>query len=797
MVLAYLGYTLLGGIVPSLAQELPDPIVHYSFDIESVLGTRLTDQSGNSVDGSIIPADNGPVAGEPGIYVGAFRFHGSDSPSGLVLVPASTIPAGSESRTISLWFKQAAEAGRDMLFGYGADEPGRSINLGLEADGIRLRHWGGNITYGRGLDFTGKDAGWHHVALRVNENARTFADVDLFLDGVLLTPQSGGAISVLLNTADGPCGVGDSATPNTAAGFDGWIDEFKVWGSPLSEQQILKLAEAPPMPEITSFYSSPQNRVPSGSDVTLEWSVEDAKKLTLNPGGIDVTNSRSIVVNPETKTTYTLVASDGDNPDASSSLTLSVGPEPFPNVIVFFLDDFGWADWEQNGEPTGSIFYQTPHMNRLADGGLYFPNGYASGPVCSPTRAALLTGQSPAYNKLTDWISGSGDRGRPILEAEWVKQLDTSTPNFASVLGNAGYRTLHIGKWHLGEGASLSSSPINHGFDFNVGGNLYGTPPGPERYFASANGFSGLPGLGPDIAPEGSYLTDVLTEQAVEQIQLAASENTAFIMYLSHFAVHTPIQAPAATVAKYQAILDRNPNMDWQGHANPTYAAMIEHVDLSLGAILAALENPDGDPSTDDSIVDNTMVVFTSDNGGLLGYTSNRPLRGGKGFVHEGGIREPWVFSWPGRIHQGVNEEPIASHDLFPTILTLVGIAPPDGHVVNGQDLTPLLIGQAFERETPLIFHYPHWSPQGGKPYSALREGDWKLLYNYSAGSWELYNLTTDPGETTNLINAEAERAAVFSHALTEGLATLEANYPRNSDTQVEQPPIPLATPRQ
>ena len=192
---------------------------------------------------------------------------------------------------------------------------------------------------------------------------------------------------------------------------------------------------------------------------------------------------------------------------------------------------------------------------------------------------------------------------------------------------------------------------------------------------------------------------------------------------------------------KYQDKLDNNPGMNWQGHVNPTYAAMVEHVDLSLGALLAALEDPDGNPLTEDSIADNTLIVFTADNGGLTSVTSNRPLRDGKGGNYDGGIREPWVFWWPGTITPGTNSEPIISHDLYPTVLSVAGLNPPPNHTLNGQDLSPLLFGGSFERRSPLVFHSPHWSPQGGSPHSAVRKGDWKLIYEYATASWELYNL--------------------------------------------------------
>lgn len=783
--LTHFDYIATGG-------DLPGPLVQYGFESSGIAGTTLTDYSGKGHDGTIVPSASAPLTAEPGLPGESFRFTGGDDPDGVVRIAPGIIPSGNAARTIALRFNQAVGGGQGKLFGYGTNSSGRAIDLGIEGGGLRIRHWGGNITYGSGLDFTGADAGWHHLALRVNDGATTFADVDVFLDGVQLAPQAGGATAVTLDTAPSAFAIGSSATPASAFGFDGWIDDFRAFGEALTDAEVLKIAEPPPLPTILDFAASPQNRVPAGSTVTLSWNIEEATVLTLDPGGIDVTGLTSYDVAPTVKTTYTLTATDDSGRSDSETLTLSVGDQPFPNVIVFFLDDFGWADWQQNGAPTGSVFHETPNMNRLADEGRYFPNGYASTPVCSPTRGALMSGQAPAFNKLTDWISGSGDAGQPLRQAEWTPRLDPASPNFARIFRDCGYRTIHVGKWHLGAGTDAAANPLNFGFDRNLGGNQFGTPPGPERYFASANGFSGLPNLGPDVAPQGSYLTDVLTEQAVTQIREAAAGDTAFAMYLSHYAVHTPIQAPASTVAKYQAKLDNNPGMDWQGHTNPTYAAMVEHTDLSLGAIIDALEDPNDDGNTDDSIADNTVIVFTADNGGLIGVTSNRPLRDGKGGNYDGGIREPWVVWWPGKISPAVIDEPIVTHDLLPTLIELAGLPAPEGHVMTGENLSPLLFDQPFERSRPLTFHYPHWSPQGGSPYSAVRRGDWKLVYLYASSSWELYNLEADPGESNNLITSESDLQAILSWFLVDDLEQLDANYPRNVSTLAELPPTPL-----
>lgn len=780
------------------ATPLPDPLVRLTFDDADFSGGLLQDQSPNDNDGVILPSETAPLTSQAGLFNESYRFLGGDDPTGLVAIDATVMPSGAEARTFSIWFNAQDTSGQAQLFGYGAEVAGEAFYIGMEEGGIRLRHFGGNITYGSGLDFTSSDAGWQHLAVRVNDGASTFADVDVFLNGTLLpvTATGGGGTTVALNTADSIFGLG--ASSSSAAGFDGFLDEFQAFDLALPAGNIRELAERPPVPTIVSFAASPQNRVPAGSAVTLSWEVENTTSLILNPGNIDVTGQTSLVVNPNVKTTYTLTATDDSLNSAEEDVTLTIGDEPFPNIIVFFLDDFGWSDWEQNGASTGSVFYETPRMNQMATEGMYFPNGYASSPVCSPTRGALLSGQAPAFNKLTQWIPGSGDSGQPIREAEWLERLPTDLPNWPRTLAECGYRSIHVGKWHLGSGTEPSANPINHGFEINIGGNQFGTPPGPERYFASAGGFTGLPNMGPDVAPQGSYLTDVLTEQAVAQIKDAASSNTAFAMYLSHYAVHTPIQAPAATVAKYQAKLDNNPGMDWQGHTNPTYAAMIEHVDLSIGAIMDTLRDPDGDPATNDSIAENTLVILTADNGGLLPVTSNRPLRNGKGGTYDGGIREPWIFWSPGNVDAGViNPEPVVTHDILPTVLSFAGVPTPENHVVNGADLTPLLTGEEFERERPFTFHYPHWSPsnQIGEPYSAIRKGDWKLIYTYANQNWELYNLATNPEEDNNLIASEEDLHAVLSWMLSNDLEALEANYPRNLQTLAEEPPVPLVSP--
>lgn len=786
-------------------EPAPTPLVAYSFDNGTVSATAVSDVSGNNRNGTLVASADAPATGEGGIFGESVRFASGDSPQGVVNVPATAIPSGADPRTFSLWFNADEFVGQNTLLGYGANSAGRGFEVGLEAGGIRLRHYGGNITFGQGFDFLNADAGWHHLAVRVNAGATTFAGVQIFLDGVSLpvvATGGGGTTTALNTTASSTLTLAGSSVVGSipaSSEYAGRIDEFAVWDTALISPQIITLAQVPPAPEIASFRALPQNRVPVGTVVPLVWDVANAATITLTPSNgdpIDVTGQTSFNATINELVSYTLTVTSASEVTTSRDISLAVGDTPYPNVVIFFLDDFGWADWEQNGAPDGSVFYETPTMNRLAAEGLYFENGYASAPVCSPTRAALLTGTAPAFNKLTDFISGNPPPPFAQVErAEWTPRLDLSLPNLARTFSDSGYRAINVGKWHLGSGTEPEADPLNAGYDVNIGGISTGTPPPPERYFASENGFSALPRLGPDVAPQGSYLTDVLTEQAVEQIRDAAADDTAFILKLSHYAVHTPLQAPAETVARYDQKLATRPIAEWEGHTNTTYAAMIEHVDRSLNEILSALEDPDGDPATDDSIAENTLVVFTADNGGLQSSTSNRPLRNGKGGNYDGGIREPWILWRPGTIEPGISSEPIVTHDLFPTLLTHAGIEVPSNANFNGVDLTPLLTGEPFERQDPIVIHYPHWSPkdQTGTPHTAIIRGEYKLIYDYQTSSWELYNIVNNPGEDINLINSESDRHQVLSWLMLQRLEQLDANFPRTILSGSEATVVPGA----
>jgi arylsulfatase A len=410
------------------------------------------------------------------------------------------------------------------------------------------------------------------------------------------------------------------------------------------------------------------------------------------------------------------------------------------NVIVILMDDLGGRDLGCYG----STYYRTPHLDRLAANGMKFTDAYAACPVCSPTRAALMTGKYPARLNLTDWLPGRPDRpDQKLLRPVINQHLPLEEVTLAQVLKSAGYATGHIGKWHLG---GKGFEPERRGFDVNVGGDQGGSP---RSYFAPYKKGTGsfLPGL--EKEPEGEYLTDRLTAEAEKFIE--QNRDRPFFLYLAHYAVHIPLMAKPDVVAKYKA-----------GGApgtqnNPLYAAMIESMDDSVGRILAKLD--------DLKLSGRTAVLFTSDNGGLsvregpnTPATINAPFREGKGFLYEGGTRVPLLVRWPGVTKAGsVSAVPVSSIDFFPTILDLCGV---ESEVkVDGVSLKSVLRGEGAPPPRALFWHYPHYSNQGGRPGSSIREGDYKLVEFFEDGRRELYDLKKDAGETRNLIAEQPEKA--------------------------------------
>ncbi|MEM6331135.1 MAG: sulfatase [Planctomycetota bacterium] len=491
-----------------------------------------------------------------------------------------------------------------------------------------------------------------------------------------------------------------------------------------------------------------------------------------------------------------------------------------PNVILFFVDDMGWADWGRSAQnPNGSDLYQTPNMQRLADQGVVFDNGYASAPVCSPTRVSLMTGREPAAHTTTDFI-GAGDGalrsiGPPV---GWSQNLAPTEITLAEAFQAANYTTGFFGKWHLGQAGTNSANPLLNGFDVNVGGTNSGNPGFAGGFFAGADGaWAGMPGLDtPGAFAPTDYLSDALSAEAAGFISANAAAGDPFFLTMSHYVVHTPIEAPASLVQFYQQrIADlESQGVDLGGQDNATYAAMVDLMDQSLGNLLDTLEDPDGNPNTADSILDNTIVVFTADNGGLVnfGVTSNRPLSEGKGSVYEGGIREPYIVSWTGNaaVQQGaVNSTPVVTHDIYPTLLELTGVAgsPTHNATVDGVSFAAALGGAELDRE-PIVWHYPHQSPQdagdngavvdGGQFVSAVRDGDWKLIWFYEQGTYELYNLANDLGEQQNVLTQNPAVALQLSATLQRSLQAAGAQTPTlrrgPAPRPLELPPLAVLT---
>jgi arylsulfatase A len=412
-----------------------------------------------------------------------------------------------------------------------------------------------------------------------------------------------------------------------------------------------------------------------------------------------------------------------------------------PNIVLILTDDLGWSDLGC----CGSTFYETPNIDRLAGQGMRFTTAYAACTVCSPTRASILTGQYPARLHLTDWIAGHVRPRAKLKVPDWTMHLPLETQNLARALHPAGYATASIGKWHLGKEPYW---PEKQGFDLNIGGCDKGQPP---SYFAPYK----IPTL--KEGPKGEFLSDRLTAEAVQFIE--KNQDRPFLLYLPHYAVHTPLMARPEAIEKYRKKADSaNP------HHNATYAGLIESVDDSVGVLLRTLDRL--------KLSDNTIVIFTSDNGGLIGnrknpVTSNLPLRAGKGTAYEGGVRVPLIVKWPGVTRAGsLCQTAVMNMDLFPTILALAGVSADRSQVVDGENLEPLLREKGDWKREALYWHYPHYHTEGATPYGAIRKGDLRLIEFYEDNRMELYDLAKDPGEKDDLAKKRPEDASALREEL-------------------------------
>lgn len=436
-----------------------------------------------------------------------------------------------------------------------------------------------------------------------------------------------------------------------------------------------------------------------------------------------------------------------------------------PNVLFLFLDDFGWRD----AGFMGSDFYETPHLDALAKRGMVFTNAYAGAANCAPSRACLLSGQySPRHE-----IYNVGTRRRGNKQHGKFKHIpgtDTLRRDiitWAQCVNQAGYRTGTIGKWHL------SDDPLPYGFDFNFAGTHSGSPP--RGYYPP---HPAIPELAD--APEDEYLTHRLTEEAIEFIRQDSQQP--WFLYLTHFAVHTPLQGEADLVAKYQ---DKPKG---ELHDHPVMAAMIESVDTGVGKIVRTLD--------ESGQTDNTIIVFTSDNGGYGPATSMSPLKGYKGTYYEGGIREPMFVVWPGVTQPGTTcNAPVANVDLYPTFCEMTGASLPD-QPLDGRNLRPLLEGRVDEswNERPLFWHFPAYLQSyqrvdqqrdplyRSRPCSIVRIGHWKLHEYFEDGDLELYDLQADPGESENLAETHPEQRERLHQTIQQWRRAVNAPVPTEAN---------------
>ena len=444
-----------------------------------------------------------------------------------------------------------------------------------------------------------------------------------------------------------------------------------------------------------------------------------------------------------------------------------------PNFVIFLVDDLGWTDLGCYG----SDFYETPSIDRLAADGVRFAHGYAACTVCSPTRAALLTGLYPGRTNVTDFIPGHSWAGKKLKPPDWTMRLKHRHTTLAEALGGEGYRTAHVGKWHLmpllEPEIMMDFMPDRHGFEINVAGSQWGAP---GSYFHPYERNDRRVYPLPDGGSEGDYLTDRLTDETLGILEEFRDEP--FLLYFPYYSVHTPIQAKPEDLARFRDRTDPA-----KRHRNPAYAGMLAALDRSVGRVRAKLDEL--------GLADETVIVLTGDNGGLdrvgpggrMGNpTDNYPLRAGKGSAYEGGVRTPTIYHWPGVTVPGtVSDEPVITVDVYPTILEIAGVAgnPAHNEQVDGVSLAGILKDPDADlgRDT-LFWHYPHYHRGGSTPHSAVRDGDWRLVHFYEDGRSELYNLAQDVSESRDLADEMPDKAAELLAKLNKWRAAVGAQEP-------------------
>lgn len=468
----------------------------------------------------------------------------------------------------------------------------------------------------------------------------------------------------------------------------------------------------------------------------------------------------------------------------AASLTSAVifnhcSSEKRPNFLFLLVDDLGWTDLGC----FGSTFYETLNIDKLASQGMRFSQAYAACPVCSPTRASIMTGKYPARMNTTDWfgapqpynVQNHWTRNKPLLPAEYLEQLPLEEKTMAETFKENGYRTFFAGKWHLGPEGFW---PEDQGFEINKGGWSRGGPYGPGIYFTPY----GNPRL--EDGPVGEHLPDRLATETVKFI--AQNSEKPFLAFLSFYSVHTPLVGRPDLVEKYKA---KSKSVTFKGKKwltegeqkvrqvqdHPVYGAMVEAMDLAVGKVLDKLEQL--------NLSDNTVIIFTSDNGGLStseGHpTSNLPLRAGKGWLYEGGIREPLIIKFPGVTQAGsICDEVVTSTDFYPTMLEMAGMPLQQNQHLDGISLMSLLDQSGTPERDAIYWHYPHYGNQGSSPGAAIRSGDWKLIEYFEDNRAELYNIKNDIGERNNLADSNTEKVHELKEKLHKWQQEVDAKFP-------------------
>lgn len=444
------------------------------------------------------------------------------------------------------------------------------------------------------------------------------------------------------------------------------------------------------------------------------------------------------------------------------------------NIILFLVDDMGWTD----ASFMGSEYYETPHIDALANQGMIFTNAYANAPNCAPSRASILSGRYPTHHGI--YTVGSSERGkaidRKLIPVTNTTRLSSEYYTMAEMLRESGYATCHIGKWHLGDDSL--TSPEAQGFDVNIGGNHTGHP---KTYFSPYRNPNLIDGI------EGEYLTDRLTNEALSFID--KNQENPFFLYFSHYAVHTPIQGKEALVDKYK---NKRSSLE---HDSPTYAAMVESVDQSLGRLL--------DKLNETHLAENTLILFFSDNGGHGAVTFNLPLRGSKGMLYEGGIRVPMIAWYPEKIAaKVVCEEPVIGIDFYPTFMDIASNNNPE-LTLDGESLLPLFYGESSELSRDAIYwHFPAYlegyqnikQPENlvngiwrASPSAAIRMGDWKLIEYFEEDRFQLFNLKNDIGEHKDLFNVRPEVAQVLQEKMRSWRMANHADMPVQKTHEIQK----------